>query len=380
MPPLWPLCEIIIPLYRCTTATTNIIYFRMKAFVFTILFAGLSFIAAAQNSTLNGVWTGSLTNDSSTVRKDQSFELALTQYENKVYGYAHTQFIVNDTLYYIMKRVKGVIKDSICEVKDDEVISYNFRGKLDKGIVTSYFFEINKQDGIWQINGKWQTNKTKKYYAVTGKMALAQSSNPHNAKISSHLQELDLAKNLPFLAPNKPKVAATPKPKPVEQKKVTQPKTVTPPATEMAKNEKKVQEQLENKVPNAAIKPAELTTKQKIDQRSISNTQTVYFTADSLQLALYDNGEIDGDTVSVQLNGQVIFDKECLKSTALRKTIYFTPDADEVTLILFAENLGKYPPNTGLLVVYEGDKRTQIHFSADLQQNAAVLFKRKPKQ
>ncbi len=352
----------------------------MKAFVFTLLFAGLSFIAAAQNSTLNGVWSGSLTNDSNTVRKDQSFELALTQYDNKVFGYAHTQFIVNDTLYYIMKRVKGVIKDSICEVKDDEVISYNFRGKLDKGIITSYFFEINKQDGSWQLNGKWQTNKTKKYYAVTGKMALAQAANPHSTKISSHLQELNLAKSLPFLTPNKPEVAATPKPKPVEQKKVTQPKTVTPPPTGMAKNEKVVQAQPENKMSNEVIKPAELTTKQKIEQRSVGNSQTVYFTADSLQLALYDNGEIDGDTVSVQLNGQVIFDKECLKSTALRKTVYIAPDTDETTLILYAENLGKYPPNTGLLVVYEGDKRTQIHFSADLQQNAAVFFKRKPKQ
>ena len=66
-----------------------------------------------------------------------------------------------------------------------------------------------------------------------------------------------------------------------------------------------------------------------------------------------------------------------LKTTAIKKTIYVSPGTDEVTLVLYAENLGKYPPNTGLLVVYDGDDRYQIRFSADLQQNASVIFKRK---
>src|SRR5688572_4875872 len=84
--------------------------------------------------TLTGLWTGSMSNDSVTVRKDQSFEIVLTQYKQKVYGYSRATFIVNDTLYYIVKRVKGTIEGDVCEVKDDEIISFNFRGKLDKGI------------------------------------------------------------------------------------------------------------------------------------------------------------------------------------------------------------------------------------------------------
>jgi hypothetical protein len=359
------------------TGITNISYFFMKTFVFTCLLVGITLVTRAQHSTLNGIWTGTLTNDSSTTRKDQSFELALTQYENKVYGYVHTQFIVNDTLYYIMKRVKGTIKDSVCEVKDDEILSYNFRGKLDKGIVTSYFFRLNKADSSWQLNGKWQTNKTKKFYAISGQMTLKPAANQQQAKITAHLEELNLTKNLPFLNTNKPVVAASPRP--VEKKKVSEPKTTNSPATGITKTEKTVAEMLENKMPDAAV-ITELSTLQKIAQRSTGLTQTVYFTGDSLQLAFYDNGEIDGDTVSVQVSGEVIFDKACLKSTALRKTIYIEPGTDETTLLLFAENLGKYPPNTGLLVVYEGEKRTQVHFSANLEQNAAVIFKRVTKK
>src|SRR5678816_3561964 len=71
---------------------------------------------------LNGVYTGVLSNDSTTIRKDQSFEMALTEYNGKVYGYAYSTFIINDTLYYIIKRVKGKINGDVCEVED--AVSY----------------------------------------------------------------------------------------------------------------------------------------------------------------------------------------------------------------------------------------------------------------
>jgi hypothetical protein len=50
---------------------------------------------------------------------------------------------------------------------------------------------------------------------------------------------------------------------------------------------------------------------------------------------------------------------------------------DSIILVLYAENLGKYPPNTGLLVIHDGDDVYQVRFSADLQTNAAVILRRK---
>ena len=50
--------------------------------------------------------------------------------------------------------------------------------------------------------------------------------------------------------------------------------------------------------------------------------QVVIFKSDSLELALYDNGEVDGDTVSVLLNGEIILAKQGLKASAIKKTIY----------------------------------------------------------
>jgi hypothetical protein len=114
-----------------------------------------------------------------------------------------------------------------------------------------------------------------------------------------------------------------------------------------------------------------------IQERKMVAPQVVTFKSDSLELALYDNGEIDGDTVSILLNGEILMAKQGLKASAIRKTIYVQPGSEEVTLVLYAENLGKYPPNTGLLVVHDGEDTYQIRFSADLQQNASVVFRRK---
>jgi len=50
---------------------------------------------------------------------------------------------------------------------------------------------------------------------------------------------------------------------------------------------------------------------------------------------------------------------------------------EDIQLVLVAENLGKYPPNTGLLVIRDGDAMYQVRFSADLENSPAIIFKKK---
>ncbi|MCX8020136.1 MAG: hypothetical protein N2747_06540 [Chitinophagaceae bacterium] len=149
--------------------------------------------------TLTGIWTGTLTHDSNTLRKDQLFELILTEYKGKVRGYSRNEFIVNDTLYYIVKRVKGEIKGNLCEVKDEEIITCNFFEKLDKGVKVTITFKRNSPDSAWYMSGNWKTNATKKYYSLTGKTDLSPEEYPDRSKLVSHLQELRLVQDIPFL-------------------------------------------------------------------------------------------------------------------------------------------------------------------------------------
>jgi hypothetical protein len=78
------------------------------------------------------------------------------------------------------------------------------------------------------------------------------------------------------------------------------------------------------------------------------------------------------------MNGEVIMARQGLKASAIRKTIYVSPGQNgDFTLVLFAENLGKYPPNTGLLVVHDGDDVYNLRFSSDFQKSSGIVFRRK---
>ena len=147
---------------------------------------------------LTGLWIGSLSTDTNTIRKDQSFEIALTEYRGKVYGYSRNTFIVNDTLYYIVKRVKGTIEGNTCEVKDDDIISCNFPKKLEKKVKVTHTFRLNEADSTWELDGNWKTSKTKNYYSISGRSDLNVEKDIDKSKIFPHLEELNLAKDIPF--------------------------------------------------------------------------------------------------------------------------------------------------------------------------------------
>jgi hypothetical protein len=171
--------------------------------------------------------------------------------------------------------------------------------------------------------------------------------------------------------------------KPVEVKKlpvvITKPAAVMPAPAIIAKPKDIVVAAIEKK-PVPVVLPGTIQGAADVDKRGIASTQSVFFQSDSLVLTLYDNGYVDGDTVSVVMNGDVIFSKQGLSTKAVSKTIYITKDTpDSIKLVMYAENLGSIPPNTGLLVVHDGEAVYDVRFSADLQTNAAIILRRKKK-
>ncbi len=594
---------------------------------------------------LTGLWMGKMTNDSNTVRKDDEYEIVLTQYRDKVYGYTRNTFFVDENLYYIVKRVEGTIAGDICEVEDDEILMHNFPQKPEKKVRVVYTFKRNTTDSTWNLDGNWKTNTTKKYYAISGKSELKTERDLSKSKIFPHLEELKKTGDIAFYNEwkkqnensvakkdhgfkqeflkslvkaekekiNRVNTSTTAKPVIINTTAISSPDNIAIKTDEkkssivnekldtdkkelnnkqqaqintsaisssdniaIKTDEKKSsianekldtdKKELNNKQPaqvntsaisssdNIAIKTdekksyvtneklsagpsgdtdkKELNTKQpvQINTNAVSadaiaikpnekktvvenekqnsnvantqaqnkniasppvntrpiavpvqqtntaiaktkskpediketktiaalpevkskavvkndnteikkpiqenNTQTktaainsvektitpavteekintisepvvkinvpvlntdaakqiserefdkpavIEFSADSLVLALYDNGEVDGDTVSVLLNGEIIIPKQCLKTVAFKKTIYIAPGEFQINIVLYAENLGVYPPNTGLLVIYDGEERHNVRFSADYKRNSAIVLRRKVK-
>lgn len=401
-----------------------------------LIFLFLSTGVSAQK-TLSGVWTGALTNDSSQARNDQTFELALTEYRGKVYGYSYATFLEDDHLYYIVKRVQGTILDGVCEVTDDELVSTNLFTKLDKRVKRTITFRMNPVDSTWHIQGTWKTNKTREFYAITGTISLREEKDLNKSRVYEHLGDLGLQKSLAWdkkeeAVPQKTEMVfiKVEKPDPAKEKEAAREEArkekeakreeeakakalakaeeearkaelarareeakkqeALAKANEAAKKKeeearakelaKKKEEAVVKTAPPVADKkpePPKVIPAAQVTVRKAEKPETISFKSDSLVLALYDNGEVDGDTVSVLLNGEIFLANQGLKSSAIKKTIYVPAGTDSLELVLYAENLGSYPPNTGLLIVYDGEDRYMVRFSADYNRNARVVLRRK---
>ena len=98
-------------------------------------------------------------------------------------------------------------------------------------------------------------------------------------------------------------------------------------------------------------------------------------TSEEIKIRLYDNGEIDDDTISVYLDGQLIIANKRLSATPISYTLKMDENSPEHTLVMVAENLGRIPPNTSLMIVQDGDKRYQVSITSTEQKNAMVRFK-----
>jgi hypothetical protein len=137
---------------------------------------------------------------------------------------------------------------------------------------------------------------------------------------------------------------------------------------------------------HALISSAEKTIVHKDDITKINDQfkmrknlvgKELMISSDSIRLSFYDNGIVDGDSISVFLNNQLILSHQELTAQALNIYIRLdsTKEVNEVSM--FAENLGKYPPNTAVMIVNDGDSRYEVYMSSDFKGNATVKFKRK---
>lgn len=116
--------------------------------------------------------------------------------------------------------------------------------------------------------------------------------------------------------------------------------------------------------------------KEKI-QRKLNIVERIYTNADSIQLFLYDNGMVDDDTVTIFLDDVIILDHYRITDKAKELTIPVDKKGKEHILALFANNLGKVPPNTAYLLVVAGKRRYELRASYDLKNNAGIIIQYK---
>ncbi|MEO6070947.1 MAG: hypothetical protein ABIN57_12235 [Chitinophagaceae bacterium] len=101
--------------------------------------------------------------------------------------------------------------------------------------------------------------------------------------------------------------------------------------------------------------------------------------SDSLILNFYDNGEVDGDSISVFYNDKLLASSQRLSAKAIQLKIGLDSTKEFNEISMFADNLGTIPPNTALMLIYDGRQRYEVRLTSTLQKSATIRFKRKKK-
>jgi len=91
-------------------------------------------------------------------------------------------------------------------------------------------------------------------------------------------------------------------------------------------------------------------------------------------IELYDNGQVDGDTVSVYHNNELIVSHQGISEKPIRFKIKVDEKEPRHELIMVADNLGSIPPNTSLMIITANGKRYEIFISSSEQKNAKLVI------
>ncbi len=132
------------------------------------------------------------------------------------------------------------------------------------------------------------------------------------------------------------------------------------------------------------IDPTAATTPAKAENAKVTGRKNTVFsripvTVKNITLDIFDNGTVDGDSISVYYNNKLLVSNQRLTEKATTINLLLDENATQHEIVLFAQNLGSIPPNTATIVVKAGDKRYELHSSASLTENAVLVLEYKPK-
>lgn len=102
--------------------------------------------------------------------------------------------------------------------------------------------------------------------------------------------------------------------------------------------------------------------------------KTIELEPGEITFKIYDNGIVDGDTVTIYHNNTLLVSHARLSEKPITFSIAIDAAHPHHELVMVADNLGSIPPNTSLMVVTAGTKRYEIFISSTEQKNAKVIF------
>jgi hypothetical protein len=364
----------------------------MKKFILFIMAVLTGLTSFSQK--VNGQWRGSFDSNGDIVLNggnNTEYVLELEIAGTTVTGYSYSYFYGRK--YYVICRLDGVYYKSSNSIKVTE--TERIRGNTPPDFsdcLQVHYLTYSKEGNLEKMTGTWKSapgqrpgcgdgsttlirrtlsndlstyNKAKteppavaKKTEPNTKATISPKKNTHSAIVKNNPVTSKKPATAPVVKNNsKPKIHDTTTVPPVAKatpEKKEMPAIITP---EIKKNE------------NTELKPITGFEKRKSDLLKTIQIENETFTVD-----LYDNGEVDGDSVSVFYNGRLILSHKKLSEKPISLTLDATTGKLVNELTMYAENLGEIPPNTALMVVRDGEKRYEVRISSDYKNSGTIHF------
>ena len=341
----------------------------MKIFYFLfflLIFSGVN----AQN--FNGQWKGGFNETSYGFSglggNDIDYVLELDTRGSKVSGYSYTYFSEGSKRYYTICKLTGSVNKATNEliVTEIERTKFNTPPNFQNCFQTHKLHYVQDSGDIETLKGTW----------------VPAPNQSGNCGYGTTLLSRRIVKKLPMgitLAEKKPEKKFEKRNIPKNQVATNKKNNATlkKPSIEKTKPEVKNKE---------AIKDVTVS-KPEMEKPAISGTpgagfkyrrkdiiKTIPISNETFKIDFYDNGEIDGDSVSVFYNGKVILSHQRLSEKPISLKLALDDDAEENVVTMYAENLGTIPPNTALMIVTDGDKRYEVRITSDTEKSGSVVF------
>jgi hypothetical protein len=284
----------------------------------------LSFSAIVHAQTIPRTWTGTAKQEATTY----SYIVKINSVSrDSIFGTT----ISKSNEFYSETKFKGVVKGNEYLINETELLKTNYKGA---GSVC-----------MMKLNLKRNNNKLQGSFT---------SSNKDIKDCGSGTISLSLVKE-----------------KNSTQLPKEEPRIVTPEQPTRKKEIEIVSLTEKKNIEQSIAAPLQISNQRKIEKREIDLLNTFQFVEDSVMIKIYDNGVIDGDVISLIINGIIVFDKVKLTASPLTYALK-SSNSSQFQIECYADNLGEIPPNTGLITISSATKTSEVLFSSDLKKSAAI--------
>ncbi len=325
----------------------------------------------------SGQWKGEFTDNSDPNLKFSSdkceYVVELEVNGNKIYGSTYTYFTENGKRYYTICRLEGKIKanQKYIEIEETERTKTNIPLEVNN-CLQIHKLTYYKKGNIETLEGNW----------------IPVPKQPGNCGFgTTKLTRRSLENSFPGIISRNEKNTDNPKSTNKEISKNTKkenPTKIKPEEKEITSSSSNTSTKQENT--NATSSNTNVDKKEesptddisKLEKRKNKVLKTIEVETDIINIDLYDNGEVDGDSISLFYNNKLLLSTKKLTTKAIHLSLDIDNQSDVNELVMFAENLGSIPPNTALMIVTDGPNRYEVRITSDLEKSGVIRFIHKP--